>query len=55
MMIELKNGGLWNPANEHHQMLPWYVREHISKTSILSFEAAKEVLLSAEKTVIENR
>ena len=43
------------PPNEKHQMLPWYIGEYKRKTSIVNFEAAKEVLITAEKTMIEKR
>ena len=43
------------PANECHQMLPWYLGEHKPQTATINFEAAKEVLLTAEKPMIESR
>ena len=42
-------------AKEYHQILPWYVGEYKPKTSITDFEAAKEVLLTSEKSMIGNR
>ena len=36
-------------------MLPWYVGEYKPKTSIANFEAAKEVLITAEKPMIKKR
>ena len=36
-------------------MLACYVGEYKSKTSAIDFEAAKEILLFAEKSIIENR
>ena len=43
------------PANDYHQMLPMYLGEYKPKTSTINFEAVKEVLLTAEKPMIENR
>ena len=41
------------PANEYHQMFPWYEGEYELKTSTNFFEAAKEILSAAEKLMIE--
>ena len=43
------------PANDYHQLLPWYVEDCKRKTSTINFETAKEVLLTAEDPKIENR
>ena len=39
--------------NEKHQILQWYVGQYKPKTSFLSFEAVKGVLLTPEKPMIE--
>ena len=41
------------PANEYHQLLPWYVGEYKPRTSNMNFEGAKEVPIIAEKPKIE--
>ena len=43
------------PRNEKLQMHPRYVGEHKPKTSITNLEAAKEVLITAGKPIVENR
>ena len=43
------------PPHEKHHMLPWYIGEYKPKTSIISFEAAREILLFAGKRMIKNR
>ena len=43
------------PRSDKHQMLTWYVGEYKPKTSNDNFKAAKEVLITAEIPMIENR
>ena len=41
------------PANEYHQMLPHYDRKNEPKQNNIDFESAKEVLMEADKKIVE--
>ena len=43
------------PANEYYQMLPYFEGKHEYRKNNFDFESAKEVLMSFQKPMIENR
>ena len=43
------------PANEYYQMLPYYIGEFETKLNIIDFDSATEILLTAEKPLIQKR
>ena len=45
----------WKPANENHQMLPFYIGEYEPKQNNTDFESASEILMKEDDIVVAKR